>query len=270
MSGPPPSARPAGRPGLFGRRDRTGDDRLAGRRTGSVGDRTDWFSRVFGPVAVVIAGVVLGMQYLSPNKRVLAVIGAAIVGGLAWRLSMVAGIGLLIAALPYPRGTVFGSTNVVLVMGMILIWLLRASLRQAPAPHRSAVDAPVLALLGAYVISFYNIGNAEALRRALENFLHLLAGMGMFYLIVNNVRRPEDLERVHVFQCVSIALVGLFGIYEINHPSGVLIAGWIEFHHVVAKNVTGTLAKAIMPYTAAKRARRCGSSIAPRSIRYAM
>ncbi|HYN63680.1 MAG TPA: O-antigen ligase family protein, partial [Candidatus Limnocylindrales bacterium] len=63
---------------------------------------------------------------------------------------------------------------------------------------------------------------------------HLIACMAMFYLIVNNVRRPEHLERIHLFQCVSIAIVGLFGIYEINHPDGALIPGWIEFHHNVS------------------------------------
>lgn len=232
MSGRVPTAGSAGRPEVARRGGGLGG--LAGRIAGRRGGRADWFGRLAGMIALAGVGAVLGIQYLTPNKRVIAVLAAAMIGGLAWRLSLVAGIGLLIAALPYPRGTVFGSTNVVLVMGMVLIWLLRASLRVAPAPHRSAVDAPLLALLGAYVISFYNINNVVALSGALENFLHLLAGIGLFYLIVNNVRRPRDLERVHLFQCLSIGMVGMFGIYEINHPNGVLIPGWIEFHHNIS------------------------------------
>src|SRR5512147_292037 len=40
-------------------------------------------------------------------------------------------------------------------------------------------------------------------------------------------------------------------------------------NHFVEKNVIGTLAKPMMPYTALKRARRCGSSSALRNIKYA-
>jgi len=99
------------------------------------------------------------------------------------------------------------------------------------------VDRPILALLGCFTISFYNINSPTALGRGLDTYFHLLAGMAMFYLIVNNVRRPEQLERLHLFQCVSIALVGLFGIFEITHPDGVLIPGWIEFRHDVSEGI---------------------------------
>ncbi len=233
MSGRVPPAGPAGRPGLAPRRA-WGVGGLSRRTAPREREGPDWIRRGVGLLAVAAAGVVVAQQYLTPNKRILAVLAAGVVGGLAWRLSLIAAIGLLVIALPYPRGTVFGSTNVVLVLGMLLLWLLRASMRQAPPPHRTAVDRPMLALLGAFVVSFYNIDNAVALGRALENFLHLLAGFAMFYLIVNNLRRPEHLERVHLYSCVSIAIVGLFGIYEINHPSGVLIPGWIEFRHGVS------------------------------------
>ena len=40
------------------------------------------------------------------------------------------------------------------------------------------------------------------------NFLVLLlACLGLFYLIVNNVRTTAQLERLHLFQMVSIAMV---------------------------------------------------------------
>lgn len=236
MTRPAPAAGAADRPDNAPRRALSGVRDLARRFIGTEGSG-DWIGRLFGLAALVGAGVVLGAQYLSPNKRVIAIIAAAIVGALAWRLSLVSGIGVLITALPYPRGTVFGSTNVVLVLALLLIWLLRASLRQAAPPQRTPVDAPMLALLGAFIISFYNIDSPLALSRALANFLHLLAGYGMFYLIVNNVKRPEDLERLHLFQCASIAVVGLFGLYEINNPTGVLIPGWIEFGHNISDTI---------------------------------
>jgi O-antigen ligase len=236
MSRPAPAAGAADRPDRAPGGARSGMRNLARRLNGAIGGG-DWISRLVGLAALIGTGVVLGAQYLSPNKRVIAVIAAIGLGGIVWRLSLISGVGLLITALPYPRGTVFGSTNVVLVLALLLIWMLRVSLRQSAPPRRTPVDAPMLALLGAFIISFYNIDSPLALSRALENFLHLLAGYGMFYLIVNSVRHPGDLERLHLFQCASIAVVGLFGIYEINHPSGVLIPGWIEFRHNISDAV---------------------------------
>src|SRR3990170_5450508 len=46
-----------------------------------------------------------------------------------------------------------------------------------------------------------------------------------------------------------------------------MTTGWMVRHQRMEKNVMGTLMKPTMPYTAANRARRSGSSIAWRSIR---
>jgi O-antigen ligase len=99
------------------------------------------------------------------------------------------------------------------------------------------VDAPIIALLIAFTVSFYNIESTWNLVRALENFAQILAGFAMFYLVVNNLQRPEHLERVHVFQCVSIATVCLLGVFELTSPSGVFIPGWIGFRHSISEGV---------------------------------
>jgi len=198
---------------------------------------TDPIQRWLGVLVLIGAGVVLGINYLMPDKRMIAVMVATVLFGLMWRVDLVTGIGVLVLALPYPRGTVFGGTNVVLVLLLLLLWLLRSSLRQAAPPHRTPVDVPMAALLIAFIISFYNIDSRLNLERALENFVQLLAGMGMFYLIVNNLSRPEHLERVHRFYAVSIAMVCLLGVWELFHPNTVFIPGWIVFHHAVSEGI---------------------------------
>lgn len=206
-----------------------------GRAADSSG--ADWVSTLLRVGLVIGFAVVMGNQYVHPDKRVIAVFAAALMFGITWRLDLVSGIGVLVLALPYPRGTVFGSTNLALVLLLLVIWLLRATLRQASAPQRTPVDRPILALLLSFVVSFYNIPDATTLARAMENFLLLLGCLAMFYMIVNNVRRPEQLERVHMFQCVSIAMVCLFGVFEIRNPNGVLVPGWIEFRQDVSEGI---------------------------------
>jgi O-antigen ligase len=56
-----------------------------------------------------------------------------------------------------------------------------------------------------------------------------------FYVIVNNIHTNADLIRLHFFQAIAITSACLFAAYELNHPGGTLIPGWITF-----KNTTGT------------------------------
>src|SRR5262245_41462194 len=226
-----PPRGPAPRRGLAGLGERFG----AWLSPGPTGD--DPIRRWAGVLLLVGAGIVLGINFVMPDKRMIAVIAATVLFGLMWRVDLVSGIGVLMLALPYPRGTVFGGTNVVLVLLLLLLWLLRASIRQAAPPHRTPVDVPMAALLIAFIVSFYNIESRFNLERGLENFVQLLAGVGMFYLIVNNLSRPEHLERVHKFYCVSIAMVCLLGVWELFHPNTVFIPGWIVFHHAVSEGI---------------------------------
>lgn len=200
------------------------------------GGGRDWLSTVLGAALLLGFAVLMGIEYLNPDKRVLAVLAAIVIFGVTWRLDLVSGLGVLVLALPYPRGTTFGSTNLALVLLLLVIWLLRATLRQAPVPHRTPVDAPIAALLLSFTVSFYNVQPAT-LGWAIGNYLLLLACLGMFYVIVNNVRRPEQLERLHMFQVVSIAMVCLFGVFELRFPNAKLVPGWIEFHQEVSEAI---------------------------------
>jgi len=189
--------------------------------------RRDRLNLVVGLLAIAILGVLAGIQYVAPDKRVLAVSMAALVFGVAWRLDTVSAIGLLVLALPYPRGTTFGNTNFALLLLLLLIWLLRARRDPAQAPRRTGVDLPIIGLLIMYVISFYNVETVHYAISAFSNLLVFLSCLGLYYLVVNNVRTTAQLKRLHVFQTISIATITLFGIYEMDHPGAVIVPGWI-------------------------------------------
>ena len=190
-------------------------------------DRDLW-SILIGAAILIATGIVFGMQYVNPDKRVLSVIAGIVVVGIAWRLDVVSGIGLLVLVIPYPRSTVFGSTNLAFILLLTILWLLRVAQGMAAAPRRTPVDVPILTLAIAFVISFYNV-QAPDVGYALSNFAVLAASMALFYLIVHNVRTTRDLERVHLFQAISLTTICLVALFELNHPGGALIPGWIDF-----------------------------------------
>jgi O-antigen ligase len=189
---------------------------------------------LFSVLAVVAAGILIGQQYVNPNKRVIAVMVAAILAGLAWRLDMLWGLGVVVLTVPYPRGTIFGNSNVALILVLLVIWLLRVSQRQSAGLRRSPLDIPIVGLLIAYIISFYNVGPPPDLGYALQNLQLMVACVLMFYLIVGNVRTEQGLQRFHLFQAVSLLSILLISVYELNHPGQDFIPGWISF-----KNTTG-------------------------------
>ena len=190
--------------------------------------RHDWLRILVAAIAISAAGVLLGLQIMTPDRRVLALMAAVVVFGVAWRTSTVMGIGFLILALPFPRGTSFGPTNLAFILILLVIWLLRMSQRLAPLPQRTPADLPIAGLLIAYIVSFYNV-NPRHLRMALSNFNSFIACLMLFYLIVNNVRTTRDLRRMHVFQLVSLTTALMVGVWELVNPGQVLVPGWLDF-----------------------------------------
>lgn len=183
-------------------------------------------------VLLVATGVLLGQQYVSPDKRVLPVLISIVVIGLAWRMDMVTAIGVLIVLLPYPRGTVFGTTNLALILVLTIFWLVRVSTRLLDPPRRSPIDMPLLGLFVIYVLSFNNVAPA-ALERSFQLFELFLGSMIMYFLIVNNVRTERDLKRAHDAQLLCALSIFLVAVWELNNPGKVLIPGWISFEHTV-------------------------------------
>jgi len=178
---------------------------------------------------IVSVGVVMGLQYITPNKRVLPVLAAIVMFGVAWRLDLVSAMAVLILALPFPRGLVFGSTNLAFILLLLVIWLLRASLGQSAPPRRSPLDVPLITLFACYVASFYNVRGAENLRFNLIQFQMMVATWLMFYLIVSNLQTRRDFSRLLGFQTVSVLLVCLVGLFEVIYPGRALVPGLISF-----------------------------------------
>ena len=200
------------------------------RLRGLAGER-DWLLTFLSVAGVVGLGVLIGQQYLNPDKRILAFSAALLLFGVTWRLDLVAGLGVLMFALPFPRGTVFGSTNLAFILLLTVIWLLRFTQREAPGPSRTPFDAPIAGLLIAYVLSFYNVIDYEHAFPLANLFI---ACVLMFYLIVMNVRTGEELRRFHLFQTAATFVIYLFCLWEILMPGHTLIAGWIDLRNTSA------------------------------------
>jgi O-antigen ligase len=195
---------------------------------GQPGPARRTLTRLAGLLPLAAIGVLFGVQYVRPDKRVLGTIAGALMLGVAWRLSLVSGLGLLTVLIPYPRGTSFGSTTLAFILVLLVIWLLRAATRQSPGWRRTSLDAPIVGLLLCYLISFYKVDPENYLEASVNTEL-MFAGALLFYLIVSNLRDEKDLKRLHVFQLASLGTILALSVYELGHPGSVFIPGWISF-----------------------------------------
>jgi hypothetical protein len=202
-------------------------------RRPDTGATRDLFNRVFGFVSLLVTGVVLGIQYWTPNKRIIPVVVVLLVFGVAWRLSMAAAVNVLVLLLPYPKGTVFGNTNLAFILIMFVIWLLRLSLRMSPRARSSPINLPIFGLILWYVLSFYNVRDDYALERALQAFEMFLGCVLMYYLIINSVRTQRDLERFHTAQVFTALGVFFIAAWEARHAGKVLIPGLLDFSSTI-------------------------------------
>ena len=190
---------------------------------------TGLLDRLGALLLVIAVGAVLGLQYITPNKRMIAVLAGIVMFGLTWRLNMVSGLGILILALPFPRDMVFGSTNLAFTLLLLVTWLLRVSQGQSAPLRRAPLDAPLVTLFACYVLSFYNVGDAESLRNNLVTFQMMGTSWLMFYLIASNLQTRRDFSRLLGFQTISVLLICLVGVFEVTHPGQSLVRGWISF-----------------------------------------
>jgi O-antigen ligase len=193
------------------------------------GDRPDWVTPVLVWTLTIVSGVVLGLQYWNPNPRIIPVVVALLVFGIAWRLDMVAAMNLLVFLLPYPKGTVFGSTNMAFVLLVFIIWLLRVSLRMSPAPRWGPVSLPIGLMMLWYVLSFYNVTTEHALQVALLNFGVVAACVMLYFLIVNSIRTQQDLKRLHMAQMITALIVFVVAALEARLAGKVIIPGLLDF-----------------------------------------
>ncbi len=199
-----------------------------------IGTRLSAFSLPgwLGPVGLLLCmaaiAVLTGAQIAEPNKRVLQVIAAVIIVFLAFRTRLIDALTLCVLFIPFPKATSYGNTNVAFVLLIAIVWLFRVTTGRAERVGRTPLDVPILLLVMAYAISFYNVDPGN-LSSAWALFLAFLSYVFLMYMVLNIVQTPADVRRILLAQAVSCAFICAVGLYEQNHPGGRLIPGWIDF-----------------------------------------
>ncbi len=194
--------------------------------------------RTFTFAAILAAAILAGMQFLEPDARVLQLFAGGIIVLLAFRFSSIDGLMLAALFLPFPKGTSYGNTNVAFILLIFIVWLFRVSTRRIEPPGRTPLDVPILGLVMAYCISFYNV-QPQYFSVAWGLFMGFLTYLLIYYMVVAIVRSTADVKKLFLVQTISCVMVCLFALYEQRHPGATLIPGWISFAGTVGGQGSG-------------------------------
>ena len=141
------------------------------------------------------AAVLAGMQFLSPDARVLQMAAGGFIVLLAFRFRSIEGLMLAVLFLPFPKGTSYGNTNVAFILLIFMVWLFRVTTRRAEPPGRTPLDVPIIGLVMAYCISFYNV-QPEYFALAWGLFMSFLTYLLIYFMVIAIVKTTEDVQKL--------------------------------------------------------------------------
>jgi O-antigen ligase len=203
--------------------------RLPADRTRSAIPWTRWASRAGLALLILGIAVIAGFQIAQPDKRVLQVVAAGLILLLAFKTRSISALVLAVLFLPFPKSTSYGNTNVAFMMLVFVVWLFRVTTKRAQPAGHTAVDLPILGLVLAYMISFYNVEKTSFFALAWGQFTSFLTYLFLTYLVINIVRTVTDVQKIFLAQAVSCFLVCAMAVYEMANPGTAIIPGWIDF-----------------------------------------
>ncbi|MBI4721267.1 MAG: O-antigen ligase family protein [Chitinivibrionia bacterium] len=197
-------------------------------------------SKGLAVAAVALLAAAVGFQVYDPSKRFIEAVVGVIFIALISRFSLVSSLLFFMLMYIFPFALKVGSSNVVFIPLILIIWLIRVSVRNVARPIGSLADWIVVLMAISYILSFYNNPGGAMLVFALQNSFAFLVAVGLFYLIVNFVRDAKTLQRIVTFQVMSCLFVAIFCILELLFPGRAIIPGWLHTFHretLVMENV---------------------------------
>jgi O-antigen ligase len=193
-----------------------------------------------GAAFVVVLAALIGYQVYDPSKRVVEAIVGLLFTYLIARFPLSWSLAFFIIIFPFPFALKVGTSNVVFLPLMIIIWLIRVSLGNVPPPRGSILDRIIIFMTISYIVSFYNNPGGNLLVNALLYVWVYFTAIGFFYLIVNFIQDEKSLMQVVNAGVIGSFLVMVFCVLEMVMPGSVIVPGWLYTGHkqaLVMKNI---------------------------------
>lgn len=193
------------------------------------------------PIAALVAigAYIAAQQAISPQRRAVKLAVALGLLALMFRFEVVSSLYLFTLLFPFPSGISIGSTNLVLMTVIPMVWAVRATSNRVPIFHSTPVDRAIGLLMLAYVLSFFNVDDPRLVVKGVQVVWLQLACLAYFYLIVRFVDDERKLDRLLMTACIAVGFVMFTAITEMFFPGKVIIPGWIGLPRIPGQGRLG-------------------------------
>jgi hypothetical protein len=186
-------------------------------------------------VALIVAGYVAVLGPLYALAGAIALVGGVLMlTSIQWGLVALIGIACLLpfATFPFKLGFTPSFLDAALVM-LFFVWLARLATGRERQFDASPVGLAVFLFLGLALVAFIRgLTYARLTATILRDFVEMILGIAVFFVVVNHVRRPSQIEWI-----LRALLLAGFGAAAI----GVVFYGIPEAWTVRALDALGRL-----------------------------
>jgi O-antigen ligase len=179
------------------------------------------------PFIAIAAGIVvtqLVTGHLAP-RWVKAMIGFFFLFAL-FRLPFRAVVILYLVAFPFPTYIYLGTTNMIFVFLMLVVWGIKISMGKEPIPPKTFLDWAGGAYILVHLLSLLNVPTGFALNHGIYQIAFLGFALGYYYILSKMIRTEDHLKSALKALVVTSLIVSCFGMAEWAFPKTDIIPRW--------------------------------------------
>lgn len=189
-------------------------------------------SRARTLIYIVAISAITGLQITRPNKRVIETIVGLVLVLTLWTFSSINTLVFITVMYPFPFVIKIGNSNFIFVIIIFLIYMIRVSAKMERFRSDRDFNVPLILMILTYLLSFYALEtSAKAYAAASHETANVIAGILLFYLVINFVDSEEKLRRLANMLLISATLVIIFTIIENFFPGRTIIPYWLYTRH---------------------------------------
>jgi O-antigen ligase len=170
-------------------------------------------------------GVIMGVMVDTPNKRLIEAVAGGIFLLVALMLHISFSLGVLLALLPFPAGTYYGTSNELLILALIVVYAVKQMIRKEQIFRRTPIDIPVLLMVAATLLALtHQQGSLKPIWTQIRSFFSAIA---LYYLIVAGCTDRTHVKRLLVGYMIAVGAASLVAVFQMFFPGTTLIPKFI-------------------------------------------
>jgi O-antigen ligase len=177
-------------------------------------------------VVATILGLVVGLQFVKVQPRIVKLALAAVVLFVVVRYPTYVAVGLFLILYPFPTAIFIGNTNFIFALLITSVWLVKVGLGKEPWFRSSLLGGGIFLLLLIHLLALAALDPESDSGKAISGLQYLVASVLLYALMVNSVTTTRRLHTIFQFMTFGSLIIYVNALLEFALPAVRLIPEW--------------------------------------------